>query len=47
VRYTLCGQDARTTGVLSLISIIYNTGNCCRNCKNFLFFCLCDLRASA
>ncbi|MFM5899091.1 MAG: hypothetical protein ACKO8W_16655 [Dolichospermum sp.] len=30
MRYTLCGQDARTTRVLSLISVLHNTSNCCK-----------------
>ena len=34
MRYTLCGQDARTTRVLSLISVLQNTGNCCIRIKN-------------
>ncbi|MFM6607489.1 MAG: hypothetical protein ACKPH3_26020, partial [Dolichospermum sp.] len=29
VKYTLCGQDARTTRVLLLISVLHNIGNCC------------------
>ncbi|MFM6766932.1 MAG: hypothetical protein ACKPJB_04640, partial [Dolichospermum sp.] len=29
VRYTLCRQDARTTRVLLLISVLHQIGNCC------------------
>ena len=29
MKYTLCGQDARTTRVLLLISVLHNIGNCC------------------